>query len=343
MYTFKGMPGLVFLLYMFQYVSGDECDNAFLNEILSTFKLIAPTILYDSQQSDKIPEICRNHQWALCLDQTDEQNELALHLAMLYKQRKQDSIVFLGDDEDLVRHVADIEPSMFRSNSPIFMPVKLSDEVELKLDSNIIFFEKKDSQYMLMDKFSVKESSPIVITLGTWMETTGLQLDRRIHRWERRSNLMRASFHNTFRPNSVWADFIFDEDKTTIIGSKGWFQEKLFYITEALNLQVKTFQSEVCYQQLLMNLTDVCSGGMAIISGANWSYSIPTDRQPQTLLARQPIGTAPDSFVYIEVFGFLQWIVFISVLMMISFAMLSHSSVAPVFKWLTRRPTQHCC
>ena len=145
MYTFKGMPGLVFLLYMFQYVSGDKWDNAFLNEILSTFKLTAPTILYDSQQSDKIPEICRNHQWALCLDQTDEQNELALHLAMLYKQRKQDSVIFLGNHEELVRLIAALEPSMFRSNSMIFMPVKLSDEIELKLDSNIIFFEKQDS------------------------------------------------------------------------------------------------------------------------------------------------------------------------------------------------------
>ena len=66
-----------------------------------------------------------NRQWVLCLDQTDEQIELALHLVMLFKLRKHDSIIFLGKDMGLVRHVAALEPSMFRSNSPIFLPVTI--------------------------------------------------------------------------------------------------------------------------------------------------------------------------------------------------------------------------
>ena len=327
----RGMPRLVFMLLMFQYVSSNELDNAFLKDILSNFKLTSPTILFDSHQSGEVLEICKTRQWVLCLDQTNEQNEMALHLAMLYEKRRQDSVIFLGNDGDLVRHVAALEPSMFRSSSPIFLPVKLSDVIDLKLDSNIIFFEKKDSQYMLIDKFSVKGSLPLVSTLGTWMETTGLQLERRINRWERRSDLRRMTFHNTLSPNGRFADFIFDEDNTTIIGSKGWFQEKLFYITEALNLTVTIFEDEIivdgkprqhyCTDLLLMNLTDVCSQGIPIFPKANWSYSMPTDRQPQTLLAGVPTGTAPHSYVYMEIFGFLQWIVFLCALIIISLAM----------------------
>ena len=43
MYMVKGMFWMVFLFFKFQNVSGDEQDNAFLNDVLSTFKLTAPT------------------------------------------------------------------------------------------------------------------------------------------------------------------------------------------------------------------------------------------------------------------------------------------------------------
>ena len=88
-----GLPGLVFLLWMFQCVSGNDSLNAFMGDILSTFGLISPTIIYTS---DEAPKICMTHKWVLCLDGNNEQNELAEHIVMLYKQRKQDSAIFTG-------------------------------------------------------------------------------------------------------------------------------------------------------------------------------------------------------------------------------------------------------
>ena len=61
-------------------------------------------------------------------------------------------------------------------------------------------------------------------------------------RWDRRTNLKQASLVNCFSKNPGWADFIEDKNGITI-GSKGYFQDMLFYITDKLNLTIGTIES----------------------------------------------------------------------------------------------------
>ena len=61
---------LFLLLWMSSRVNGQEAMDAFINDLVATFQLRSPTILYDND--DEIPEICYNtSRWAHCLSSSD--------------------------------------------------------------------------------------------------------------------------------------------------------------------------------------------------------------------------------------------------------------------------------
>ena len=136
----RGLLSLVFLLWMLNWVKGDNLAGIFMTDIFSTLGLTLPTIVYNGGE---VPEICINHPWVLCLDQENDQIDVADHIVMLHEERKQDSVFFMGASEKLVRLITRQRPSMFRSNCPTFMALELSDLLELKLDTNIIFFREE--------------------------------------------------------------------------------------------------------------------------------------------------------------------------------------------------------
>ena len=102
-----------------------------------------------------------------------------------------------------------------------------------------------------------------------------------------------------------------------IVGSSGYFQEMLFYMTDQLNLTMVTkdvnkeeingtsilkFQETEklmpCEIMLKLHLADVCSGGVPIKGpwiGVNdtQDLTIAIQRQPNTLIAGLPKGNAP--------------------------------------------------
>ena len=83
---------------MFLGVCGDDGNlNEFIADILSTFSLASPTIVFD----EIVPEVCTTHQWVLCVSNAlqSEQEELADHIAWLSLNRRQDSIIFVGGGE----------------------------------------------------------------------------------------------------------------------------------------------------------------------------------------------------------------------------------------------------
>ena len=165
----------------------------------------------------------------------------------MYKQRKQDSIIFVGNDtkKEWLDHLIYLEQKIFSSDCPIFMPGDYSGMMDLRLDSNIIFYQKEEEgTYNLIDKFSVNGQNPIAIKLGKWCSTcNGVKLEKSMNRWERRTDLMGASFINTPKKNGHVSDFIYDKNNN-IIGSKGWYQEVLFYVINHLNLTVKTEENK---------------------------------------------------------------------------------------------------
>ena len=63
-----------------------------------------------------------------------------------------------------------------------------------------------------------------------------------MNRWDRRTNLHQTTFVNCIAYNPIWAEFKKDNDGN-IIGSEGFFQDKLFYITDQLNLTIQIIES----------------------------------------------------------------------------------------------------
>ena len=232
---------------------------------------------------------------------------------------------------------------MFRSDCAIFMPNEYAKTLKLRLDTNIIFYEKDETKYSLFDRFAINGGTPIVLKLGNWEKSNGVQLQMRMNRWERRTDLMGATFHNSLWSNAgltTWADFIYDEN-ATITGSWGWVQETLFYMTDQLNLTVITNHLPIrgCAQNLWNSgPTDVCSGGMPVRMDG-FSYTLPIDVQPQTLLAGVPSGTAPEAMVYIEVFGYLQWSTFFSALLVISLGIGVIGALSNAVEQIEQRPS----
>ena len=60
-----GIFGLILLLWMaLESVNGEKIPDRFLRDLIATFQLAMPTIVYDT---DEPPEICYTDQWVLCL------------------------------------------------------------------------------------------------------------------------------------------------------------------------------------------------------------------------------------------------------------------------------------
>ena len=69
--------GLFLLLWMDLGVNGQETMDIFIHDLVVTFKLASPTIIYDSDEG--VPEICYTSQWILCLSSKQhesDQNEM---------------------------------------------------------------------------------------------------------------------------------------------------------------------------------------------------------------------------------------------------------------------------
>ena len=127
------------------------------------------------------------------------------HVANLFRNGKQDGLIFVGNNtnEEVLNQLAllyqryevnRMERPIFRSNCPIFMPLDFSNKVELRLDTNLIFYQNEGLAYTVVDIFAVNGGSPIVLDLGLWKESKGLQLAKSINRWDRRTDLMGMIF-----------------------------------------------------------------------------------------------------------------------------------------------------
>ena len=247
----------------------------------------------------------------LCVTNDANSTELAGHLAMIHKDREQDVLIFVGSPghEQLLIELTKLVPSMFTSNCPVFMPRDYSTMIKLRLDSNIIFHEVvtgTGTEFDLVDIFAIKDGPPIKLEVGKWDVDSGIRLLNSISRWERRTDLKGASLVNSFWTNELWSEFIKDNDGT-IVGSRGYIQDLLFYITDSLNLTIKTIEytypsnllengSWTAGRGLLQRKEiDVMSQGSVISLGGRFACHgefvecpIPTMQLPTVLVASSP-------------------------------------------------------
>ena len=162
---------------------------------------------------------------------------------MLYYDRKQDSLIFIGSEihTELLDNLQSSVQDMFRSDCPIFLPIEYSRSVEMKLDNNIVFYENHmNGRYSLIDKFTVNGGPEIVLEIGAW-DSNGVDMKTKMNRWDRRTDLMGATFVNTLYEHKVGSSALFIYNSNgTIIGSRGHYQDQLFYILERLNVTIET-------------------------------------------------------------------------------------------------------
>ena len=323
---------LVSLLLCLKAINGDDHFNRFLGDLIHEWDLRSPTIV----AQDDLPDICRSSHWVLCFHRVMDTTELAEHIDNVVKGNKQDSLIF-GPGQDHGRLLDDIEqvqPLMFRLNAPVFMPLEYSDMIELKLDSNIVFYEvDKTGTYKLLDKYAVKGGPPITTELGTWDVSLGMKLHNYKNRWDRRTDLKGAEIINSLNTYGPWSILLKDSDGN-VVGSMGELQELIFCITERLNLTIKTIEMPREAWKKLENGSwtggvgvlqrkeaDICSNGMGIVYDRSFDIDFPIAAiyDPITLFAMKPTGIAPNMWVYVRVFGVLQWAIY--VLLLIAFAL----------------------
>ena len=322
------MATVYLLLIVFAFANGSEVNmlQQFVKFIKDHWQLLSPTVIFE----DEIPEVCRNLNLGLCLTASMDMNELTQHLTTIHQGRKQDSIVFLGEHghKDVIKKIANHVPSLFTSNIPVFMSSVYTNYISLRLDSNIVFYEKDaylPGTYKLVDKFAVKGGSMIVLPLGFWNAEDGVILTESINRWDRRTDLRGSHFRNCLFSNGDLADFTRDEHGN-ITGTNGYYQDMLFYVTEKLNLSVVSVESTDIINDPCGGpgkKFDVASSGYGIDpQGCSYAeFTLPIFREPITLIAAKPKGTAPNMWVYARVFGIYPWILFIVLLTLLGVAM----------------------
>lgn len=272
-------------------------------------------------------------------------NELADYIDMLYKQRKQDSVIFFGTkpNEAWLRYLVMKEPLIFRGNNPMFMPSDYLNMIELKLDTNIIFYEKEnDGRYNLVDTFAVRGGPPISLGIGSWDDQNGIILKMSISRWDRRTDLKRAIFRNCLHvENNGWLNYMIRNKNGKFIGVSGFTTEILISFIKRLNLilttRVTTKPVELLangtytgwYGMLQRGWIDVDSTAIRWVHTGNqnnekhiYNY-LPMDIYRITITLYGPITyeNTLDMWAYVEVFGTLEWTIFFVMLLVLATAL----------------------
>ena len=224
-------------------------------------------------------------------------------------------------------------PTIFTTDSPVFMPIEYADAIKLRLDTNIIFFEEEvPGNYKLVDMFAVKSGPPITLNLGKWHLGHGISLEKNMYRWRRRTDLRGASMINC-HINGSDGSFPVLDDKGNIIGSEGMVPSMMYDIADGLNLNVET--TKICsvgtcnftcwcnctgtIKHVLERSIDGSISGTAIhfMEFALTDFCFATGRDPVSLYAAKPKGTAPNIWVYVNVFGVSQWAIFLALLILV--------------------------
>ena len=308
-------------IFAIGYGAKTEDLEPFVKDLIAAWQLKSPTIIFE----DNVPKMCTNHQWLLCLSNDQDTNDLAAHLDLINQERKQDGLIFVGNEyhAGLIKHISDVAPSLFRPNYPLFMPYSYQNDIQLRLDSNIIFFKDNDNgTFELHDIFAVKGGPLIRLEVGKWNLENGMSLTKSMNRWDRRTDLQQTTLVNCFCFNPGWAEFIQDANNNTI-GSKGYFQDMLFYVTDKLNVTIDIVEAEWAAKLvngswngpigfLQRQEADVVSAGLGVnLQRSDYiDYIIPTTRGAMTLIAAIPQGGTLNMWSYVEVFGIYQWMTF---------------------------------
>ena len=93
----------------------------------------------------------------------------------------------------------------------------------------------------------------MTIELGQWDMVHGIRLQNYKNRWDRRTDLKGAELVNSLASyGRSWSELVRDTDGN-VVGSKGELQNILFYITNRLNLTIKTVEMKRAWSFMAEN------------------------------------------------------------------------------------------
>ena len=134
-----------------------------------------------------------------------------------------------------------------------------------------------------------------------------------------------------------------------VVGSRGQLQDLMFYMAERVNLSIRAIELNLDYGELRGELAngswgggvgvlqrkeaDVCSFGLGILLERSFviDFPLPVINDPITLFAIKNTGIAPNMWVYVRVFGVVQWTLFM--MLLIAFA----AATTMMLKWRRQR------
>ena len=233
----------IMTLCMFSVFNTVNCNTPteFLTDLLTTFHLKSPTLIFGDEE---VPELCFTNHHVLCLQYVEDEKEataLLGHLDLLQQGRSQDAMIFVGGNKikKLIEMISHSEQSMYRSPSPVFMPIEHQSDFHLSLDSNIIFFKGNNSLYTLTDQYAVKGDNQISQKIGIWTKDFGMKMLESIHRWNRRRDLQGSVIVNTLAYYKNWAEPVYD-GQGGLVGSQALIPDRLYAVADSLNLSIDT-------------------------------------------------------------------------------------------------------
>ena len=239
---------MILILWMCLKVRGGEISNPgselgqdgqekFIKDIIKEWRLKSPTIIIQ----DNLPSFCMTQSWWLCLTNDQDGDELAVHLALIHNKSKQDGVIVLGNQghRQLLRRLATLAPTMFRSNVPVFIAEEYMGEIQLRLDSNVIFYrqvaptvvrlfdkfrlsfgrwkfpKKAENEQKNQEKKRFKNQLARLMTLhlGDWNMSNGIRLHKSMYRWDRRVDLKEAGTLRNVIKTSGWSKSYWDTTK----------------------------------------------------------------------------------------------------------------------------------
>ena len=217
----------------------------------------------------------------------------------------------------------------WKSNDTLLMSETLFNKIDfpsdfLRLNSEVYVYECRDSVITLDEVYAISGHGIVRQEIGRFEDEEEATLDVSEFIWERRSDLKGVTLTNVVLDFGRFAEMQRTENGT-IDGGKGLSVEIVQQLSEELNFSIKFVDSydgnwgakdpesgrwNGMIRMLMEDEADICTTALSITPERNEviEYSLPIERDIDTLMIRAPRGTAMNFWAYVDIFMLVSWI-----------------------------------
>ena len=253
-------------------------------------------------------------------------------------QDELDAIFFIGSDHSELVHMLDDTTDIFHSHIVSVMENHGSLDLQLRLDTNVIFLTPTNTNFVLAEKYAIKKGPTIEKLIGNWNLEAGLHIDIPLL-WERRSDLMNIELIDTVLEYPVIRKFVRNEEgvimKQSGIGADilAVLQERLNFSTKAVPPEDKEWGSIKDDNLTWSGMVGDLVYGRADISTALLSpsyerndvidFSITIFEYTVTLIQPRAVSFNINALAYLTIFPVAAWMIVISMILVSAFILWS--------------------